>query len=199
MSTSAFRWRKARPESDSPRPREIATRLSYCQGALCYMPWQITLQPADITQRQFDPRATLAFLVAARPAMAGFKPQANLPSVRAYLAKEQGFFEQNGLDVTIEHSAGRGEHVQLLVAGKVQMTTMDSATILQRRADPGLPVISIALIGQKGWQAFAALASSGARKDWEGKTVGYRGIPPPDLYVLLSSRYQQDDLGQRWI
>jgi len=121
--------------------------------------------------------------------MAGFKPQANLPFVGAYVAKEKGFFEQNGLDVTIEHSAGRGEHVQLLVAGKVQVTTMDAATILQRRADPGLPVVSIALIGQKGQQAFAALASSGLRtpKDWEGKTVGYKGTPPPDLYALLSA------------
>ena len=95
--------------------------------------------------------------------MAGFKPQANLPFAGAYLAKEQGFFEQNGLDVTIEHSAGRGEHVQALVAGKMQVTRMDAATILQQRADPGLPVVSIALIGQKGRQAFAALASSGAR------------------------------------
>jgi hypothetical protein len=67
---------------------------------------------------------------------------------------------------------------------------MDAATILQQRADPGLPVVSIALIGQKGRQAFAALASSGARtpKDWEGKTVGYKGTPPPDLYVLLSRK-----------
>ncbi len=121
--------------------------------------------------------------------MAGYKPQANLPFVGAYVAKEKGFFEQNGLDVTIEHSPGRGEHVQLLVAGKVQVTTMDAATILQRRADPGLPVVSIALIGQKGQQAFAALAKSGLRtpKDWEGKTVGYKGTPPPDLYALLSA------------
>ena len=121
--------------------------------------------------------------------MAGFKPQVNLPFAGAYLAKEQGFFEQNGLDVTIEHSAGRGEHVQALVAGKMQVTRMDAATILQQRADPGLPVVSIALIGQKGRQAFAALASSGARtpKDWDGKTVGYKGTPPPDLYVLLLS------------
>ena len=95
--------------------------------------------------------------------MAGFKPQANLPFAGAYLAKEQGFFEQNGLDVMIEYSAGRSEHVQVLVAGKVQVTRMDAATILQQRADPGLPVVSIALIGQKGRQAFAALASSGAR------------------------------------
>ncbi|MFZ5883767.1 MAG: ABC transporter substrate-binding protein [Chloroflexota bacterium] len=121
--------------------------------------------------------------------MAGYKPQANLPFVGAYVAKEKGFFEQNGLDVTIEHSPGKGEHVQLLVAGTVQVTTMDAATVLQRRADPGLPVVSIALIGQKGQQAFAALKESGIEtpKDWEGKTVGYKGTPPPDLFALLAA------------
>jgi len=121
--------------------------------------------------------------------MAGYKPQANLPFVGAYIAKEKGFFKQNGLDVTIEHSTGKGEHVQLLVAGTVQVTTMDAATVLQRRADPGLPVVSIALIGQKGQQAFAALKESGMEtpKDWEGKIVGYKGTPPPDLFALLAA------------
>lgn len=121
--------------------------------------------------------------------MAGYKPQANLPFVGAYIAKEKGFFAENGLDVTIEHSPGRGEHVQLLVAGTVQVTTMDAATVLQRRAEPGLPVVSIALIGQKGQQAFAALKESGLEtpKDWEGKTVGYKGTPPPDLFALLAA------------
>ena len=121
--------------------------------------------------------------------MAGYKPQANLPFVGAYVAKEKGFFQEQGLDVTIEHSAGRGEHVQLLVAGKVQVTTMDAATILQRRADPGLPVVSIALVGQRGQQAFAALADSGIKTpaDWRGRTVGYKGAPPPDLYALLAA------------
>ncbi|MCS7060599.1 MAG: ABC transporter substrate-binding protein [Anaerolineae bacterium] len=121
--------------------------------------------------------------------MAGYKPQANLPFVGAYVAKEKGFFQQQGLDVTIEHSAGRGEHVQLLTAGTVQVTTMDAATLLQRRADPGLPIVSIALIGQRGQQAFAALAESGIKTpaDWRGKTVGYKGAPPPDLYALLAA------------
>jgi len=119
--------------------------------------------------------------------MAGYKPQANLPFVGAYVAQEKGFFAEEGLEVTIEHSPGRGEHVQLLVAGTVQVTTMDAATVLQRRAEPGLPVVSIALIGQKGQQAFAALADSGLStpKDWEGRTVGYKGTPPPDLFALL--------------
>ncbi len=119
--------------------------------------------------------------------MAGYKPQANLPFVGAYVAKEKGFFEREGLNVTIEHSAGQGEHLQLLTAGKVQVTTQDAAVLLQRRADPGLPLVSIALIGQRGQQAYAALASSGLQtpKDWEGRTVGYKGTPPPDLFALL--------------
>ena len=121
--------------------------------------------------------------------MAGYKPQANLPFVGVYVAKEKGFFDVEGLDVTIEHSSGKGEHLQFLVTGKVQVTTQDAAVLLKRRADPGLPLVSIALIGQRGQQAFAALASSGLKtpKDWEGRLVGYKGTPPPDLTALLKA------------
>jgi ABC-type nitrate/sulfonate/bicarbonate transport system substrate-binding protein len=77
----------------------------------------------------------------------------------------------------------------LLITGKVQVTTQDAAVLLKRRADPGLPLVSIALIGQRGQQAFAALASSGMKtpKDWEGHLVGYKGTPPPDLAALLNA------------
>lgn len=145
----------------------------------------VACAPAAPVRPPATPPAALTPLVF----MAGYKPQANLPFVGAYVAKEQGFFAENGLDVTIEHSPGRGEHVQLTVAGKVHVTTMDAATVLQRRAEPGLPVVSIALIGQRGQQAFAALADSGIQtpKDWEGRLVGYKGTPPPDLYALLAA------------
>ncbi len=121
--------------------------------------------------------------------MAGYKPQANLPFVGAYVAREKGFFDEVGLDVTIQHSAGRGEHLQLLMAGKVQITTQDAGVLLQRRADPGLPLISIALIGQRGQQAFVALTSSGLEtpRDWEGHKVGFKGTPPPELFALLEA------------
>ncbi|MEA4906550.1 MAG: ABC transporter substrate-binding protein [Anaerolineaceae bacterium] len=119
--------------------------------------------------------------------MAGYKPQANLPFVGVYLAQENGYFAAEGLDVTIQHATGGGEHLQLLAAGKVQVTTQDAAVLLQRRVDPGLPLVSIALIGQRGQQAYAALASSGLQtpQDWEGRLVGYKGTPPPDLFALL--------------
>jgi len=121
--------------------------------------------------------------------MAGYKPQANLPFVGVYVAQEKGFFTDENLEVTIEHSPGSGEHLQLLAAGKVQVTTQDAAVLLQRRADPGLPLVSIALLGQRGQQAFAALADSGmdTPKDWEGHLVGFKGTPPPDLFALLAA------------
>jgi ABC-type nitrate/sulfonate/bicarbonate transport system substrate-binding protein len=121
--------------------------------------------------------------------MAGYKPQANLPFVGVYVAQEKGFFAAEELAVIIEHSAGQGEHMQLLAAGKVQVTTQDAAVLLQRRADPGLPLVSIALIGQHGQQAYAALSSSGINspKEWEGHIVGYKGTPPPDLFALLAA------------
>src|SRR5690606_29009265 len=113
--------------------------------------------------------------------MAGFAPQANLPFVGAYVADELGYFSDAGLAVEIRHSAGGGEHLQLLAAGQVDVTTQDAAVLLQRRADPGLPLVSIGLIGQTGQQAFVALADSGIETpaDWAGRTVGYKGTPPP--------------------
>jgi len=121
--------------------------------------------------------------------MAGYKPQANLPFVGVYVAKAKGFFAEESLDVTVEHSAGQGQHLQLLAAGTVQVTNQDAAVLLQRRADPGLPLVAFALLGQKGQQAYAALKTSGIEspKDWEGHTVGYKGTPPPDLFALISA------------
>lgn len=129
--------------------------------------------------------------------MAGFKPQANLPFVGVYVAQEKGFFADQGLTVTIQHSAGGSEHLQLLAAGEVQVTTQDAAVLLKRRADPGLPLVSIALIGQKGQQAFVSLADSGIAtpKDWEGHTVGFKGTPPPDLFAIMEAAgVNQDDV-----
>ncbi|MEX1134458.1 MAG: ABC transporter substrate-binding protein [Acidimicrobiia bacterium] len=121
--------------------------------------------------------------------MAGFSPQANLPFVGAYVAQDLGYFEDVGLSVTIEHSGGGGEHLQLLAAGEVDVTTQDAAVLLQRRADPGLPLVSIGLIGQRGQQAFVALADSGIETpaDWVGHTVGYKGTPPPDVFAIMDA------------
>jgi len=121
--------------------------------------------------------------------MAGYKPQANLPFVGVYVAQEKGFFAERNLAVTIEHSPGSGQHLQLVSQGKVQVTTQDASVLLKRRSDPGLPLVSFGVIGQTGQQAFAALSSGGfsSPKDWENHLVGYKGTPPPELYALIQA------------
>ena len=117
----------------------------------------------------------------------GSEPQANLPFVAAYVAEEKGYFEEQGLNVEIRHSTG--EHLNLLMAGEVDFTTVDANSVLKRRADPGLPIVAIALFGQRGQQAFLALSDSGisAPKDWEGKTFGYKVSIPPDYLAILEA------------
>ena len=90
--------------------------------------------------------------------MAGFRAQANLPFVAVYVAQEQGFFDAVGLDVTIQHSAGQSEHVRLLLAGEVDVTTQPASELLERRADPGAPLVAVALFGQTGDLGYAVLA-----------------------------------------
>jgi len=120
--------------------------------------------------------------------MAGYRPQANLPFVAVYVAQEKGFFAQQGLEVDIRH-ASSGEHLKLLLAREVDITTASAGSVLERRSDPGLPIRAVVLWGQRGQQAFAVLESSGIRsvKDWEGKTFGYKTSVPPEYLALLEA------------
>ena len=120
--------------------------------------------------------------------MAGFRAQANLPFVAAYVAQEKGYFEDQGLDVEIRH-ASTGEHLKLLLSGDVDITTAAASSVLKRRSDPGLPIVAFALFGQQSQQAYVALGNSGINtpKDWEGKTFGYKISVPPDYLAILEA------------
>lgn len=120
--------------------------------------------------------------------MAGFKPQANLPFVAAYVAQERGYFAEQRVDVDILHATS-GEHLKLLVAGDVHVTTAAASSVLKRRSDPQLPIVAFALLGQSGQQAYMALDESGIStlKDWEGRAFGYKISVPPDYLAMLQS------------
>ncbi|MCH8815537.1 MAG: ABC transporter substrate-binding protein [Chloroflexi bacterium] len=123
--------------------------------------------------------------------MPGFKPQANLPFVGAYVADKEGFFAEENLDVKIQHVTTPGDNFRFLAAGEVQITTADASSLLEHRgSDPPLDLVSIALIGQRGQQGFAVLADSGidSPTDWVGKTVGYKGSQvTPDYLAILGA------------
>lgn len=118
--------------------------------------------------------------------MAGFKPQADLPFVGVYVAQEKGYFKAQGLEVTIQH-ATTGEHVQLLATDRIQFSTGTGGDILKRVAQAGVPLVSVAVIGQRDEQAFAVKADSPITtvKDWEGRLVGYKSTPSADYLAML--------------
>lgn len=121
--------------------------------------------------------------------MAGFRPQANLPFVAAYVAKERGFFADENLEVEIRHSSGADEHLKFLLEGSVQFTTGTAAQALRRSGD-GLPVVAVALYGQRGDQGYVTRADSGIKtpKDLKGRTVGFKsGVVPAELDAMLAS------------
>lgn len=121
--------------------------------------------------------------------MAGFRPQANLPFVAAYVAKEKGFFADENLDVEIKHSSGADEHLKFLLEGSVQFTTGTAAQAIRRSSD-GLPVVAVALYGQRGDQGYVARTDSGIKtpKDLKGRTIGFKsGVIPAELDGMLAS------------
>ena len=119
--------------------------------------------------------------------VAGYKAQANLPLVAVYAAQEMGYFEDQGLEVDIQHSIG--ESMNLLMGGEADFVSADAGYTLKLRADPGLPIVAIALFGQRGQQAFIALSDLGIiePRDWEDKTFGYKGTVPPEYLAIVNS------------
>ena len=121
--------------------------------------------------------------------MAGFRAQANLPFVAAYVAQDQGFFADEKLNVSIRHSSGQNEHLKLLLEDEVQFTTGTAAQVLRRRADE-IPIKAVALFGQRGDQGFVTRADSGIEtpSDFEGRSVGFKaGVVPAELHALLKN------------
>jgi ABC-type nitrate/sulfonate/bicarbonate transport system substrate-binding protein len=119
--------------------------------------------------------------------MGGFKPQADLPFVAVYVAKEKGYFRDQSLEVEIQHATS-GEHIQLLATDRIQFATGTAGDVMKRVASSGVPIVSIAQIGQRDEQSFAVRADSPilTLKDWEGRLVGYKSTVSADYLALVS-------------
>ena len=119
--------------------------------------------------------------------IAGFKPQADLPFVAVYMAQAKGYFRDQSLEVEIQHATS-GEHIQLLATDRAQFSTGSAADVMKRVASAGVPLVSIAQIGQRDEQSFAVRADSPIRtlKDWEGRLVGYKTTVSADYLALVA-------------
>ncbi|EIJ78416.1 ABC transporter substrate-binding protein [Bacillus methanolicus PB1] len=94
-----------------------------------------------------------------------------------YVAKEKGYFEQEGLDVEIVKPGETGAD-QLVASGKSEFGVGYQEGITQARIQ-GVPIVSIAAIIQHNTSGFASPVEKNIKspKDFEGKTYGGWGSP----------------------
>lgn len=92
-----------------------------------------------------------------------------------YLAKQEGWYEDAGLDVTFVEPGEAGS-LQALAAGKGEVAVSVQEELIPARA-AGLPVQSVAAIVQHNTSSLVSLASDGIERprDLEGKTYGGYG------------------------
>ncbi|MBY0120448.1 ABC transporter substrate-binding protein [Bacillus sp. S/N-304-OC-R1] len=91
-----------------------------------------------------------------------------------YVAKEKGYFEDEGLNVKIEMPADTNDPLKLAATGKVDLAISYQSQLLVSRAE-GIPVVSIAAYVRHSLDAIMYKTESGIKspKDLEGKNVGY--------------------------
>ena len=92
-----------------------------------------------------------------------------------YVAKEKGYFKDNGLNVEII-TPGESSADALVAAGKAEFGISYQENITQARTE-GIPLVSIAAIIQHNTSGFASPVEKNIQspKDFEGKTYGAFG------------------------
>lgn len=94
-----------------------------------------------------------------------------------YVAKEKGYFEEQGLDVEIILPGEAGAD-QTVASGKAEFGISAQEAVTEARVQD-IPIVSIAAIIQHNTSGFAAPAEKGIQspKDFVGKTYGGWGAP----------------------
>lgn len=108
-----------------------------------------------------------------------------------YVAKENGYFEEQGLDVEIILPGEVGAN-QLIAAGKADFGVSYQEGLTQARAE-GLPLVSIAAVMQHNTAGYASPVDKDITvpKDLEGKKYGGNGSPLEE--AMMGSIMKQND------
>ncbi|MGC9358839.1 MAG: ABC transporter substrate-binding protein [Anaerolineae bacterium] len=106
-----------------------------------------------------------------------------------YVALDKGWYEEEGVDLTIEIPSDPSAALKQVGAGNTEFGVSFQEEVTVARAT-GIPVVSIAAIIQHNTSAFAALAESGVSSaaDFEGLRYASYGLPieRPILKALMA-------------
>jgi len=102
-----------------------------------------------------------------------------------YVAKERGYFQEEGLDVNIYVPGDPSTVLQTVAAGQDDFGISYQTDVLIAREDQGIPVVSIMAMVQHPLNSVMALKESGivTPKDLKGKKVGSPGVPSDDALI----------------
>ncbi|SDC99545.1 ABC transporter substrate-binding protein [Belnapia rosea] len=100
-----------------------------------------------------------------------------------YHAKAQGWYEQAGIDLTIETGRGSGTAAQRVAAGGAQLGIADMATAMLARSR-GSKLVAVMVVYANSPQGFYWLKSNGIAgpKDFSGRSIGN---PPGDASRVM--------------
>lgn len=122
----------------------------------------------------------------------------NIQFAPFYLAKTQGYYEAEGLDVTFDYQY-ETDSVQRVANGSVQFGMAGGDSVLLARAQ-GLPIMTVATISQRSPIVFYSKAELNIKTpaDLKGKSVGIPGRFGASYIGLLALMYsnslQESDL-----
>ncbi|MCR8849550.1 ABC transporter substrate-binding protein [Rossellomorea sp. SC111] len=111
-----------------------------------------------------------------------------------YVAKEKGYFKDQGLDVDIILPGEAGAD-QLVASGKAEFGVGYQESVTQARVQD-VPIVSIAAIIQHNTSGFASPKSKGITKpkDFEGKSYGGWGSPVEKAVMDSIMKQEQADV-----
>lgn len=91
-----------------------------------------------------------------------------------YVAEEQGYFDEAGIEVTIEPGTGSVDVMKHVASGSADFGAADFSSVVVTVANEDLPVMSVAAIHQQTLAAIISLDGHGIAKpaDLEGKSIG---------------------------
>src|SRR5579884_1165222 len=91
-----------------------------------------------------------------------------------WIAKQRGWYAEQGLDVTLQDSRGYTQVMQYLVAGQTEFGLVGASSLVQAVAKQNVPLTMVALYQQKENNSLRYFQSSGIQtpKDLEGRTAG---------------------------
>jgi NitT/TauT family transport system substrate-binding protein len=91
-----------------------------------------------------------------------------------YLAKEEGFFAEQGLDTTLTPGGPEIDQIEELLAGRAQFITLPTEALFKARQE-GKPLVAIATLYQRNPTTFISLKNSEITKpaDFVGKRVAF--------------------------